>query len=126
MAMLILIAVTFMEYLKAWDAYLTEKLAFDQFITNAKMMAQKISDKHASAKTHKSWIDLGERTIQCEITQDKEIFIFNDQNERVPLSTSNLVPIPSIFNTFLFRIPMNYFASSKKITVNTTVAKKNK
>jgi hypothetical protein len=118
MILLSLVAVSFMEYLKQWDRYLTEKIAFDQFISNAKMMAQKISDKHASAKTHKSYIDLGERTIQCEITPDREIFIFNEKNQRVPLSTANMVPSPSIFSVSIFRIPRQLLLNNNATTVD--------
>lgn len=118
MTILVLVAVSLMDYLKAWEKYFTEKLTFDQFITNAKSMAQKISDKHASAKTHKSFIDLGDRTINCEITKDKEIFIFNEKNERVPLSSSNILPMPSIWNTVLLRIPSNYFRGNNQTLQN--------
>lgn len=97
-----------LEYIKAWDTYMTEKLAFDQFISNAKLMAQKISDKHATAKTHRSFIDLGNRTIRCEITSSKEIFIFNEKNEKVPLSSSNLLEKPSILNSVVLRIPIQF------------------
>lgn len=110
-----------MEYLKAWDKYLTEKAAFDQFIANAKMMAQKISDRHASAKTHKSFIDLGDRTVECEITQDREIFVLDDKRQRVPLASSNLLPMPSLLNINIIRIPMNLIKSSS----NTANVKKN-
>lgn len=109
MSLLCITAVTFMEYLKAWEKYYNDKLVFDQFIVNAKKMAQKMSDKHASAKTHKNWIDLGDRILRCEITKDKEIFLLNEDNERLPLSSEYVVPFPNIFDTTLFRTPLNYF-----------------
>jgi hypothetical protein len=102
------------EYLKAWDKYLTEKLAFDQFIQNAKLMAQKISDRHASAKSHKSFIDLGDKTIECEITKDREIFIFDENKQRVPLSSSSLLAMPSLSNLSVIRLPMNLIRGEKK------------
>ncbi|KAL7333281.1 DnaJ subfamily C member 1 [Mucor circinelloides] len=101
-------AMGILEYVKAWDTYMTEKLAVDHFVSNAKLMAQKISDKHAAAKTHKSFIDLGNRTIKCEITPTKEIFVFNEKNERVPLSSSNLLQKPNILNSVVFRIPIQF------------------
>ncbi|GAN11040.1 DnaJ-domain-containing protein [Mucor ambiguus] len=106
MAIFGIAAMSLLEYIKAWDNYMTEKLAFDHFVSNAKLMAQKISDKHATAKTHKSFIDLGNRTIKCEITPTKEIFIFNEKNERVPLSSTNLLQKPNILNTVVLRIPI--------------------
>lgn len=112
MTVCIFIAITVMDYLKAWEKYFTEKLTFDQFITNAKSMAQKMSDKHASAKTHKSFIDLGDRTINCEITENKEIFILNEKNEKVPLSLVHILPMPSIWDTVLLRIPSRYFSKA--------------
>lgn len=128
MIILVIVSVTLMDYLKAWDKYLSDKLAFDQFVINAKMMATKISDKHASAKTHKSWIDLGHgygKKIQCEITPEKEIFILNEKNERVPLDSANLLPFPSLFNTFLFHIP-KYILGSSSTSAATAEERENK
>lgn len=107
MVILGVFAMCMLEYIKAWDKYLTDKVAFDQFIKNAKLMAQKISDKHTSAESHKSFIDLGDRTVKCEITRDKEIFVLNDKGERVPFSSSILLPPPSLRDLSLFRIPLN-------------------
>lgn len=107
MVILGVFAMCMMEYLKAWDKYLTDKVAFEHFIKNAKMMAQKISDKHASAESHKSFIDLGDRTLKCEITRDKEIFILNEKGERIPFSSSTLLPSPSLRDLSLVRIPLN-------------------
>ncbi|OAD03076.1 hypothetical protein MUCCIDRAFT_162673 [Mucor lusitanicus CBS 277.49] len=108
-------AMSVLEYIKAWDNYMTEKLAFDHFVSNAKLMAQKISDKHATAKTHKSFIDLGNRTIKCEITPAKEIFIFNEKSEKVPLSSANLLQKPNILNTVVLRVPIQLV---KKLLTN--------
>jgi hypothetical protein len=108
MCILAILAMSFMEYLKAWDKYLAEKLAMDQFVKNAQAMAQRMSDKHSSAKTHKSYIDLGDRTIQCEITSSKEIFVVVDGN-RVPLDSVHLVQKPSLVNNItLLRLPIAY------------------
>ncbi|RCI02170.1 hypothetical protein CU098_002121 [Rhizopus stolonifer] len=107
MVLFLCIAAILLEYLKAWDHYMTEKLAMDQFIQNAKLMAGRLSDKHASAKTHRSYIDLGHRTLECEITEDKEIFIIQ-QDKRLPLSSSQLIQKPNIFNTFLLRYPVQW------------------
>ncbi|KAI8642479.1 hypothetical protein BD408DRAFT_416590 [Parasitella parasitica] len=101
-------AMCILEYIKAWDTYMTEKLAFDQFVSNAKLMAQKISDKHAAAKTHRSFMDLGNRTIRCEITPTKDIFIFNEKNEKVPLLSTNLLEKPSILNSVILCIPLQF------------------
>ncbi|KAG2200824.1 hypothetical protein INT47_001355 [Mucor saturninus] len=108
MGILICVAVTLLDYLKAWEKYFTEKITIEQFILNAKSMAQKMSAKHASAKTHKSFIDLGDRTLNCEITEAKEIFILNEKNERVPLTVAHILPMPSIWDTLLMRIPKKY------------------
>jgi hypothetical protein len=97
MSILTILTMCFMEYLRAWDKYLAEKLAMDQFVTNAQNMAQRMSDKHNSAKPHKSYIDLGDRTIQCEITNSKEIFVIVNDN-RVPLAAAHLVEKPSLMN----------------------------
>lgn len=108
MAILICVAVTLLDYLKSWEKYFTEKITIEQFISNAKDMAQKISAKHASAKTHKSYIDLGDRTLKCEITETKEIFLLNEKNERVPLTVNSILSMPSIWDTLLLRIPKKY------------------
>jgi hypothetical protein len=113
MILLAISALTVLEYMKSWDTYMSEKLTFDQFTNNAKKMAQKISDKHMTSKTHNSFIDLGDKTIRCEITASKEIFIFNEENERIPLSASNLLKKPSIFNCFFLRSPARLY---KKLT----------
>lgn len=107
MVILGVFAMCMLEYIKVWDKYLTDKVAYDQFIKNAKLMAQKMSDKHASADSHKSFIDLGDRTVICEITRDKEIFILNDKGEKVPFSSSILLPPPSLRDLSLFRIPLH-------------------
>lgn len=108
MSILVLLAMSLMEYLKAWEKYLSEKLVMDQFVTNARVMAQRMSDKHSSAKTHKSYIDFGDETIQCEITSEKEIFIVI-KGERVPLASAHLVQKPSFINNMtLLRIPIAY------------------
>lgn len=114
MVILGVFAMCMLEYIKAWDKYLTDKVAFDQFIKNAKLMAQKISDKHTSAESHKSFIDLGDRTVKCEITRDKEIFVLNDKGERVPFSSSILLPPPSLRDLSLFRIPLNVIQKNNK------------
>lgn len=104
MSVLSVIALVCMEYLKAWEKYFNDKVAFDQFIVNAQSMAQKLSDRHAAAKTHKNWIDLGDRVIRCEITKEKEIFLLDEKDQRVPLTSQNAVPFPSILDTSLFRV----------------------
>ncbi|KAI9487162.1 MAG: hypothetical protein EXX96DRAFT_552052 [Benjaminiella poitrasii] len=108
MIVLSILSLSILEYIKSFDTYLTEKMALDEFVKNAKLMAQKISDKRQQFQTHKSFIDLGDRTIRCEITAEKEIYIFNEKNEKVPLSSANLVKKPTIFNTFLFRVIKRY------------------
>ncbi|KAI7901932.1 uncharacterized protein BX663DRAFT_512940 [Cokeromyces recurvatus] len=112
MVLLSIITLSVLEYIKSYDNYLTEKLAIEEFIKNANLMAQKISDKRQinnSNETHKSFIDLGDRTIECEITAEKEIFIFNEKKEKIPLSTSNLLKKPSILHISLFRYARKLF-----------------
>jgi hypothetical protein len=105
---MIIIAVLFlglMEYIKAWSNYWTERVVLEKFIENAKTMAQKMSDKHLSAKTHKSYMDLGNKTIQCEITKEKDIWVVNQKGERVPLEISAVLEKPnfySIIQRFIF------------------------
>ncbi|KAI8338778.1 hypothetical protein EDC96DRAFT_578737 [Choanephora cucurbitarum] len=103
MVLLILLIGSCVEYVKAWDRYLTEKMALDHFVKNATSMAHQLSDRHASAMTHRSFIDMGDRTIQCEINSKREIFIL-EKGVRLPLDSVHLIQRPNVFNLTLFRM----------------------
>ncbi|KAI8977380.1 hypothetical protein BDF20DRAFT_913709 [Mycotypha africana] len=104
-----------LDYLRQLDAYFKEKIVIDEFMKNAKLMAQRLDDNNSESNeksrqgrqrkqrkntstplTHKSFIDLGDRVLACEITKDKEIFILNEKNERLPFTVSNVLKKPSI------------------------------
>lgn len=103
MIIIALLSLTMLEYLKAWASYWTERAMMEQFIENAKIMAQRISDKHLSAKTHKSYMDFGTRTIQCEITKDREIVMMDSKGHRVPLDIDKIIEKPGLYSISIIR-----------------------
>jgi hypothetical protein len=118
MLLLLIVVVSLMEYIKMWDKYFTEKTTLDIFIKNAQKMATQISEKHASAKTHKSFIDLGDnRVITCEITPEREILVSDQEGQMVPLSTSTLAQKPSLLNCFFPKISRQLLFGKKPTTV---------
>ncbi|KAI8878121.1 hypothetical protein K501DRAFT_259180 [Backusella circina FSU 941] len=122
MFLLLIIVVSVMEYIKMWDSYFTEKTTLDIFIKNAQKMATQISEKHASAKTHKSFIDLGDnRVITCEITPEREILVSDEKGQMVPLSTSTLAKRPSFLNCFFVRVPKQLLFGKEPACNPTTI-----
>ncbi|KAI9022299.1 hypothetical protein CLU79DRAFT_752089 [Phycomyces nitens] len=104
MSALMILITGIMEYISVYLAYLQEAHQLDQFIKSSQKVI-KSTRRRPTSGIQKSYIDLGDRVLDCRIRSDQTIWVVNDQGQEV-LFGSDLIKRPSMTeNIFWIRWP---------------------